>query len=186
MKMVPKPKDTGKRPVPTGHRVHYEGQHFTVLKSVVNKWGWRRVAVIEHEVGQKPRQIDPRLKSIKHICKVWQFGLHNRKGWAISRKALPTAIDLAKKLDLIWPIHFAAKELRGRVLYLGRSRKPGELKWVIKVMGKLLPRNQQWLLEQGLIRIETDGTINLTELGHTQFTRSFQKDNRHDADRGNH
>ena len=159
----------GKAPYDTDHRVYYAGERFTVLRCVVDKWGTRRVAVVEHELGQMPRRVDPRLKSIKHICKVWQFGIHTRKGWAINRRAMPEAKELAEKLDRLWPMHFAAKELRGRVLYVGHSRKPGELKWLIHVMGKLLPRSQQWLLEAGLIRIETDGTINLTELGHKEF-----------------
>jgi len=164
----------GSPPFDPSYRIYYEGVRFTVLYSVVDKWGGRRVAVIEHGTDKRPTRIDPRLKCVKHICKVWQWGSHSRHGQLVGRRAYTEAVALATKLDQLWPLHFAAKELRGRVLYIGRSRKPGELKWIIRVISKLMPRSQQWLLEAGLIRIETNGTINLTQVGYAKFVRSFK------------
>lgn len=170
----------GNDPIPTSHRIYYVGERFTVLRSVVDKWGARRVAVIEHEPGKPPTRIDPRLKCIKHICKIWQWGQNSRKGWAMGTRSMNEARQLGPKLERLWPMHFAAKELKGRVLYVGRSRKPGELKWIVQVIGKLMPRNQRWLVSQGLIQIDPDGHIQLTAAGYTQFVRSYQKDKKHD------
>lgn len=151
------------------------GKRFSVYRSVLDRWGGRRVVVVEHEPDDPPSRIDARSPKIKHIIKVWQWyeGLGSKMrltGWHAGTEAQP----LATKLDSIWPMHFAAVELNRcpiHLNYVTRLKSHDELKWLLNIVKKLMPRGKEWLLKRQLITLDANGVPAFTEKGIAHFRR---------------
>jgi hypothetical protein len=160
---------------PGEHRVMRSGPHFVLLSSCANKTGWgrprKRIVLLEYTGNTIPNRADMRDKRIKHVIRAWHFQTASKQSFKIAVRIGLQAMVLYDKLEHIWPLHFAAKEAKGRALYMGK-RNAKELKWILKVIPKLMPGSIKWLVDQGYCeRIVEDGvtTIKLTEEGYKYF-----------------
>lgn len=105
------PRRTPMRPI--NERIVLETDHFVVMFAVVNKWGGRKVALIEKACSStKVTRIDKRLKSIKRIIKEHRVRNINHHSGKISRmyyRLTGELIDLQQKCERMYPCHFLVK-----------------------------------------------------------------------------
>ena len=97
------------------HRIYYTTEHFCLLRSVKDKWGGRRIALIERKPNcLPPSRIDPRLKSIVRIIKLREvYRFHSFQGSWLLKRSHEEFVILIDKLERLWPCQFMAKELNG-------------------------------------------------------------------------
>ena len=162
-------------PVDVSYRIVTQGKNISAIRSVVDKWGGRRLAIIEHNTNSVPTRMDPRSPKIKHFIAVWKWSNRTRAGYFVARQMEISVFRkyLVEKLDQLWPMHWAAKELSHPVLHLKllSNHKPSDMRWLVNVINKLMPRSQEWLSKRGYIQRGEDNRFSLTEAGHEHFVK---------------
>lgn len=82
-----------------------------------------KIAVIEYE-GSLPKRIDPRLKNVKRIIKIWNY-----VPFGVARYVIDEANELADRLEQLWPCQLLNKDYRnapvlGALREIKYKRKP--------------------------------------------------------------